>query len=414
MRTLFARHPKHLHELPTNVEVVIPRVFVRHGTDFIIQYLLRGTGSQPSFGREKIMCGYLPGPGSKTAIHLDSSQTLDDADTGLRVPLFPYDPQLPQLKQWVDTSRVAQQMDAVPGRSQRDAGSPSAGIEAVEVLAYRLGRRCTLGISFTSDATGLVAKIMGRSALERALAADRHLRSQGTTDTELFADALPSLLGASQKLGVLLMEHVPGRSLHDLWTVAECHEACGAAGRLLAALHAMTPGEGPARTLLEEWTALTTRMQLICTIFPELCSVWKMAEKRLESLMPEPDSQCAQIHGDFYDKQVLFEPGRVTLLDYDTLGRGEPAMDVGNFLAHGELRKMQDSASALRIEAGMVEFQRAYGESDVRPLEAVMWWKAMTLARLSGLYALRPRWRNLSQSLLAAAVHTMETVQNHV
>ena len=43
----------------------------------------------------------------------------------------------------------------------------------------------------------------------------------------------------------------------------------------------------------------------------------------------------AVVHGDFYDGQVLLRDGRVTgVVDVDGVGRGRPADDAGNLLAH--------------------------------------------------------------------------------
>ena len=40
------------------------------------------------------------------------------------------------------------------------------------------------------------------------------------------------------------------------------------------------------------------------------------------------------IHRDFYYSQVLFNQEQLTLIDFDLLALGDPAIDVANFMAH--------------------------------------------------------------------------------
>ena len=77
------------------------------------------------------------------------------------------------------------------------------------------------------------------------------------------------------------------------------------------------------------------------------------------------------------------------MLDVDTLGLGDPALDLGNLLAHLDLRVEQgwtDRGSARDVEAGVLAGYRP----DERTTQAAAGYRALTRARLRALYAFRP------------------------
>jgi aminoglycoside phosphotransferase (APT) family kinase protein len=108
----------------------------------------------------------------------------------------------------------------------------------------------------------------------------------------------------------------------------------------------------------------------------------------------------ATIHRDFYDKQIFVgDGGRPGLLDLDTLAAGEAALDVGNMMAHLELRSLQGAwtpIGAARAAAALLE-----GYAPVPALRGrIDAYADATRLRLAALYAFRPRWRHLSGELV--------------
>ena len=88
--------------------------------------------------------------------------------------------------------------------------------------------------------------------------------------------------------------------------------------------------------------------------------------------------------------------GRTTLLDLDTLALGDPALDVGNFLAHLTLREDQSPEESRRIAAGRQTFIAGYQFRDAPFWERVSWWEFAALLRLVCVYVLRPRWQEMA------------------
>src|SRR5438876_804673 len=58
--------------------------------------------------------------------------------------------------------------------------------------------------------------------------------------------------------------------------------------------------------------------------------------RRLAGYLEQSPAADLPIHGDFSPKQVVLTNGAVTLIDLDRSVRGDPALDLGLFLAHLE------------------------------------------------------------------------------
>ncbi|MGP9537345.1 phosphotransferase [Brachybacterium sp. AOP43-C2-M15] len=107
----------------------------------------------------------------------------------------------------------------------------------------------------------------------------------------------------------------------------------------------------------------------------------------------------ALIHRDLHDKQILWQEGTApALLDVDTAAVGDPALDAGNLRAHATWRALQGLWSPEQVAVVHAEVDRAAARSDLDP-EALAAYETATLARLTCVYAFRPRWRALAREL---------------
>lgn len=109
-------------------------------------------------------------------------------------------------------------------------------------------------------------------------------------------------------------------------------------------------------------------------------------------------------HRDLHDKQLLFGPAGIALLDFDTLARGEPALDLANRAEHAALRVGQGrwSADAAQAVTGCVTALAA--ELGVPPARLAANRRASAV-RLACVYAFRPRWHELAHRLLTRAAN---------
>jgi aminoglycoside phosphotransferase (APT) family kinase protein len=121
---------------------------------------------------------------------------------------------------------------------------------------------------------------------------------------------------------------------------------------------------------------------------------------RLAATVPAGDERG--IHRDFYPDQVLVDGERLVLLDLDLYCLGDPALDIGNFVAHVieySLRARGAADALAAVTTALTErFARLAGAATVPAIEA---YTTLTLARHVQLSTRFPERRHLTAALLA-------------
>lgn len=229
------------------------------------------------------------------------------------------------------------------------------------------------------------------------------LAAAGAAAHTLGGDAFdaPRLLATDEAAGVLVWSGLPGVALYELRKGAALERGTAAAGKALRALHAATPmssapahGPDAERATLERWIGLVSAFDAatgarVTALAPAVCRA-----------LGDGPTPAVLIHRDFYDRQILVtEDGRIGLLDFDTLARGEPALDLANALVHLELRALQglvSLAAARRAQRALIG-----GYQPDRATRARLGvYVASTRLRLACVYSFRPRWRDCIAALL--------------
>ncbi len=206
--------------------------------------------------------------------------------------------------------------------------------------------------------------------------------------------------------GVLVWSALPGVGLHTLIGTAEYAPAALAAGRALRALHGLSiPSDLPAYDAdaaiaeLHRWTTRTAAFD--SSLAARVAHLAQGAAQRL-SLMAPP-AQLSLIHRDFHEKQVMVGTGgRVGMIDFDTLSRGDPAVDLGNFLAHILLRRLQGRASDSLALAAAESFLAGYQPDPATTARALAYQELSSL-RLACVYAFRDADQSIPDALLEQA-----------
>jgi hypothetical protein len=248
------------------------------------------------------------------------------AELGLLYWRFPEDPALPWLSDLVDPKRVVRHWpDAVVDRS-----GASAGLE-VTVVNYRPEVRCTLSYSWRS-CTGehrprLYAKSYaaaeGPAIYERMAIIHANSRAGG------FLTAEPLAYDDDRKVIWQACLHGSALSLHNVYP-----DVTGGIARGLAALQAT---ELPGLTLLTQTAYLQEaqkKLQKLQHAFPGHAASLLALGQRLQTTAPSlGDMICTTLHGDFHIGQLLRCDERIALFDFDELQRGDPLVDLANFLA---------------------------------------------------------------------------------
>jgi aminoglycoside phosphotransferase (APT) family kinase protein len=115
------------------------------------------------------------------------------------------------------------------------------------------------------------------------------------------------------------------------------------------------------------------------------------------------------VHGDLYENQVLVAGNRLTLIDLDDVGPGDPLLDAANFSAHLLLLATSGAPAGGLIGRYRVEIRAASARAfDVAPAE-LAWREAYCLLRLvSGPFrVLHPAWPARLAARLKLAVEAL-------
>lgn len=261
-----------------------------------------------------------------------------------------------------------------------------------DLRSYRPGRRAVVASEDGTTFTKVLRPKRVGAVLQRWEAAHRVLGSEAR------APRIPQILSESRTAdGVLVLESLPGRSLHDHLvedsTPARRETALGSGVDILRRFHSAGIGQPDLPAAVDggspgEWLAVLER------VHPGLVEEYQ----RVAVDLPEPDDggRRSLVHGDLHDRNVLLDGGLGGIIDLDSLGVGDPALDVGNLAAHVLLRALQrgDPIEVGRREASVVLFAHPSGGLGGQI------WGARTLFRLSILYRFRMRWAYLVPTLL--------------
>jgi thiamine kinase-like enzyme len=66
------------------------------------------------------------------------------------------------------------------------------------------------------------------------------------------------------------------------------------------------------------------------------------------------------IHRDFYPDQVLVDRDRLWLVDLDLCCQGDPALDIGNFIAHITEQSLRETGDPIAMDTQASAFREAY------------------------------------------------------
>ncbi|HEX9638344.1 MAG TPA: phosphotransferase [Acidobacteriota bacterium] len=303
------------------------------------------------------------------------------------------DPSLPGLAGALSLERMSAELAPLAAHL---SPYPSAGwrVRAVDVLKYKPARRCALAYTLESPKGSL--RLFAKTFHSHRGAAILMTMDRFWRALDLQALSIPRPLGYVSDLKLLVTEFVSGIPLATELYRGSSAEPARRMARALAAVHAS------AVSCAQQWTSaleLENSEKWIRGLIghPALASdralgLLDRLRRWSSVLRPTPPRP---IHRDFYLDQLLDSDGRTVLVDLDDARSGDPALDVGNFLAHLVLRPIQfpETAAACRRARDCFESEyrsRAPVEEDFRI--RTRFYEASSLLRLAGVYAGRQRW----------------------
>jgi len=241
---------------------------------------------------------------------------------------------------------------------------------------------------------------------------------------------LPTGLGYRPDLRLLLTDALPGRPVlpvlvrevlatpsgsADAGPVVGLRAAVREAGLALAALHTIRRAAAPRCVPGQLEHELDRELDLVGQVWPKNAAAIRAhcGERPAAAGRAVEQVLC---HGDYTPSQVLFQGGQASgLVDFDTVCWGDPAMDLGRFVAHldlllGKVHGRLPGPLAHRLHAEFLSGYRqvAPGALDDALLDRVDGFRTLALAR-SALHAcrqLKDRRFELAASLLDTTART--------
>jgi len=292
--------------------------------------------------------------------------------------LFPFDPALPQL------AALSGMHDSVP--------VSRFGNDDRTLLRYKPLRRCVFHLGEGEESR--YVKCVRPRAVQGLAGLYRLLRSAPTLEF-----AAPQEVW--RDFGALVWQRSPGALLTHRLNGSYIEETIAATGRNLAALHTSALRLPAIHERDRELETLRSWVDLVRTAFPERDLEMTRALARLENPgRTLPTGRLLPAHRDFHDGQVLVDGSRVVFLDFDTAALAEAELDVGNFLAHLDLRSLEQSdVSVDRLAAVFIGAYRSHGGPSLHG-GRLDWYHACALLRLASVYSFRSGGRDLSEGLL--------------
>ena len=312
------------------------------------------------------------------------------AAPGVRVSVFPHDPDLPSLPRVIDAGAVG------PMLAESTGGSPLVRRALcrrpkTRLLRYRPAKRATVLVSTGLPGDAWVAKAYHDSAKAAAVARDAdQLATTAGSRTLRFAPVVAHL----PELDVVVQQAVPGTPLDELlgsWRGRGpgLRAALTRAGEAVAELHEGSIAAARHRPVDKELARFVVRAQRVATVDPQLGdSLCELAHRLQRGHRRLPDAPAGPVHGDCKPSQFLVDGPRMYLLDLDHCGVGDQAGDVGTFVASlRQLAVRQASAGspAVSVELEVLGevFVRSYlrrrGDTDLAA--RIGWYEAVALQR---------------------------------
>ncbi|MDO5370903.1 phosphotransferase [Paracoccus sp. (in: a-proteobacteria)] len=230
------------------------------------------------------------------------------------------DPALPGLADALHALAMApllQQAGYTPGAPPR-------------LFRHKPGRRAM--IRYEAEPQPLLGKMRRKGLDRRTIQLHRDLRAAGFDGSPPLDVEVPEVVIASPELGLWAMPLLAGDMLnprrHD-------EGAFFATGSALAHLHSAPVECGRRWAMADEAGVLSRALDEVAAAQPghgpTLQRIMEKAQRMIDGC---PLSGPVLLHRDFYPDQVLVQTERTMLLDLDLAAWGEPAIDLGNFLAH--------------------------------------------------------------------------------
>jgi hypothetical protein len=285
-------------------------------------------------------------------------------------------------------------------------------LQRIRVVRHKAGRRCVIEYALEIDGKPLelIGRIRAREFHRRAWRVNNTLWSQrfGCAAGVM----VPEPVGAIESLQMWLQKKVEGRAATAALLTPGWGDLAIRVATAAAAVHTSTLNLRHRHTIDDELSILDERFARLSAAEPALSERLRLLFAECVRVGRSIDSApVALIHRDFYPDHLSFDEERTWLLDLDLATIGDPALDIGNFIAHLTEQALREignpDALSDRQEAIIDAYSRLSPSSERRRIDA---WAALSLARHVQLCTVVPRRAHLLPQLLELATARLSLV----
>ncbi|AGF51128.1 sll1726 [Synechocystis sp. PCC 6803] len=239
------------------------------------------------------------------------------------------DPKIPWLPFALDRQLAQQHLASIfPGLQ---------GIKKTELLRHKPGRRALIAYHLETDGVEgiILGKIRAKGTDYKSYGSQRALWENGFHGQSEDGLSVPKPLGIVEPWQMWLQRWVPGQPATELLiTRPDLPEKIAA---LAHKIHSHSVPTTKTHTIATELQILGDRLREFSHQQPQ----WQTQiqhfiaqSEQLGEVLNKYPRPTTTIHRDFYPDQILVDGNHLWLVDLDLYCKGDPAVDLGNFIAH--------------------------------------------------------------------------------
>lgn len=323
------------------------------------------------------------------------------------------DPHLPSLRDALDFIQAHERLWNLPSMDGEHKG---LDLQEVRLVRHKLGRRSLIEYSGESRSTGrpltVLGKIDSKPRYRERFDNQCLLWNAGFQSNSTDGVSVARPWGLIPEWSMWCQEKVAGQGGRAAILGPDRAEVARRVSIALAKLHRADIPLTRTHDLQDEKLLLTDRLQRAANLFPHFSErIHSLLESCIALTHQLPDGTVTSIHRDFYPDQLLVSAGRITLVDFDLLCRGDACLDIGNFIGHLREMSIRSSSNARYFE----ETQQVFRGNSTSHLSAsemlrVHAYSAFTLARHIFISAEYPERINFVEPMIECSEREMEHV----
>ncbi len=282
-------------------------------------------------------------------------------------------------------------------------------VRSARCIRYKPGRRCLVKYEVESVVKGarrrdvLIGKTRSRGVDARTFELTRSLWEHGFDDNCADRIAVPEPLGIVSKFEMWFSRQCPGVAASTLIGTSKGAAIAARIADVARKIHLASIVPARRHSSDDELQILRARLEDVARAHPRLARRLNALLTSLENLRPRLEGTSVRgIHRDFYPDQLLVNGARTYVLDLDLFSEGDPALDIGNAMAHvteQALRETGDPRSFDGARKCLLERYLQHAGPACEP--AIRTYETLSLARHIAISDAMPPRRHLTEALIS-------------